>query len=182
MKDEHVIVLDFLSKGTMGMKKAEPVAQVIGEKWFSLLEIVLKEDVKVKPGDRLYIGEGKRDEVKYIKERIDYDKLTNVAKDTVEPIIRKLVERNEERFVDFYNKSDSITTRLHALELLPGIGKKHMWEILNKRKEKKFESFQDIKDRVKLIPDPKEAIVKRVIDELHQKDRYHIFSPKMVRY
>ena len=182
MKDENVIVLDFLSKGTMKMKKAEPVAQAIGDKWFSLLEIVLKEDVKAKPGDRLYIGEGKRDEVKYIKGRINYSSLTSVARDNVEPVIRKLVERDEERFVEFFNKADSITTRLHSLELLPGIGKKHMWEIINERKKEKFTSFKNIKERVKLIPDPKEAIVKRIIDELHQKDRYHIFSPKIVRF
>jgi len=61
------------------------------------------------------------------------------------------------------------------LEILPGIGKKHMWDIINVRKEKPFESFEDIKNRIKLIPDPKHAIIKRILEELENKDKYHLF-------
>ena len=48
---------------------------------------------------------------------------------------------------------------MHQLELLPGLGKKHMWEIIELRRDKEFESFADLKARVKLMPDPENAIV-----------------------
>jgi len=64
---------------------------------------------------------------------------------------------------------------MHQLELLPGLGKKHMWEILDIRKEKPFESFNDIKKRVKLMPDPKKAIIKRILAEIQGKEKHRIF-------
>ena len=62
------------------------------------------------------------------------------------------------------------------MELLPGIGKKHMWEILEKRDEKPFESFEDLKERVKLIPNPEKAVIKRIMMEIRGEDKYKIFS------
>ena len=65
--------------------------------------------------------------------------------------------------------------RMHQLELLPGLGKKHMWEVIQARKGKPFESFEDIKNRVKLLPDPKQLVVKRILSELAGKEKYKIF-------
>ena len=93
----------------------------------------------------------------------------------LENVINKLVEEREKEFVEFFNKCGPISTRLHTLEILPGIGKKHMWDILEARKEKPFESFEDIKKRVKLIPDPKQSIVRRILEELQEKDKYKLF-------
>ena len=42
-KDSYVIVLDFLPHGRPGDRRAEPIAQAIGEKFFNLLEIVIKD-------------------------------------------------------------------------------------------------------------------------------------------
>ena len=49
---------------------------------------------------------------------------------------------------------------MHQIELLPGMGKKHMKEILEKREEKEFESFEDMKKRIPNLPDPEKAIKK----------------------
>ncbi len=174
-KDEYVIVLDFLPRGKAGDRKAEPIAQAVGEKYFNLLEVVIKEDVKVKPGDRLYIGNEKREEVKYIKSRIGYKELTNFARAELEHVIKNIIEKDEKRFANFFNIAGPITTRLHSLELLPGIGKKHMWEIIKNRKQKQFENFDDLRARVAMLPEPKKMIVKRIIEELEGKDRYRLF-------
>jgi len=175
MKDEFVIVLEFLPRGRPDSRKAEPLAQTIGRDHLSILEVVLKPDVVVKTGDLLYIGEDKREKVKYIKGRIKYSDLTNFAKKELEYVIDKIIDNNEKKYVDFFNKAGPITTRLHSLELLPGIGKKHMWEILKERRIKPFESFDDIKNRVEMLPDPKRIIKKRIIEELKETDRHRLF-------
>ena len=41
---------------------------------------------------------------------------------------------------------------------------------------KLFESFDDIRNRVKNIPDPKKAIEKRIFDEMAEKQRFHLFA------
>ncbi len=154
-------------------KKPEPIAQVIGDRYFSLLEVVLRRDVTVKSGDALYIGEGKRERVDHIKGRITTDQLTTFAKSELPHLIEEIVNKNEERFVNFFNMAQPISTRMHQLELLPGIGKKHMWDILAERKKSPFKSFADIKNRVKLLQNPKELIVKRILEELENPDERH---------
>jgi putative nucleotide binding protein len=178
LKDEWGIVIDFLAHGHVGMERSEPVAYVVGDQYFSLLEVILREDISMKIGDRVYIGDGKRQEVKYIRKRIGYDELTAGAKGELEDILDSIVMKNEKRFVDFFNSSGPVNTRLHQLELLPGIGRRHLWEILGQRKQGKFGSFGDMKKKLPLLPHPEKIIVKRVLLELHDGDKYRIFVPR----
>ncbi len=170
-KDEYVIVLDFLPYGKASDKKSEPIAQVIGEKYFNLLEVVIKDNLTVKPGDRLYIGEEKRDHVKYVKGRISYDELTGFAKAELEKVLENIIIKEEKRFVNLFNIAGPITTRLHSLELLPGIGKRHLWQIIQERKKKPFESFKELQERIKMLPEPKRMIIKRILEELKGEDK-----------
>lgn len=184
LRDENCIVLDFLARGH-AIGRQEPIAQVIGEKYFSLLEVIIRKEVQVKSGDKLYIGEGKRDQVDHIKRRITINDLTTFAKSELPFVVEKLVKENEKRFVDFFNKAQPISTRLHSLELIPGIGKKHLWDILKEREKKEFESFEDIKSRIKLLPNPEKSIVKRIIEEIeNENERHHLFvsAPPKRRY
>jgi len=50
-KDDYLIVLDFLPYGKPGDRRAEPIAQGIGEQYFNLLEVVIKEGIHLKPKD-----------------------------------------------------------------------------------------------------------------------------------
>ena len=93
----------------------------------------------------------------------------------VEEFIKKAVEEDESKFVDFFNKAQPINTRLHQFELLPGFGKKHTTSILAAREEKEFESFDDIKNRVSNIPDPKKGVEKRILEELTIIQRHNLF-------
>ena len=51
-----------------------------------------------------------------------------------------------------------------------------MLEILERRKEKEFDNFEDIKKRVKLMPNPEKTIAKRILIELKGEDRYNLFT------
>ena len=178
-KDEWAIVLDFLTHGHSAMDRSQPVAHVVGEEYFSLLEVIIRDDVTLKTGDRLYIGDGKREKVKYIRGRISIDDLTVSARGELEDIVEEIIEEKPDRYLTFFNKSGNITTRLHQLELLPGIGKRHLWAIIDERKKQPFDSFTDIKKRVPLLPNPEKMIIRRVIEELEDKDKYRIFVPRM---
>jgi putative nucleotide binding protein len=178
-KDEWAVSLDFLSHGHYGMERSQPVAQVMGDKFFSLLEVIVREGSTLKVGERAYIGDGKRDKVKYIRGRMGFAELTTAAKDEVQPAVEKIIKESPQKFLEFFNKSGQLTTRMHQLELLPGIGKRHLWAIIEERKTKPFESFAELKSRVPLLPDPEKMVVKRIIDELNDKDRYRVFVPRM---
>lgn len=177
VREEHVIVLDFLPHGHPldSRPRKTPVVQAIGKNHLVLLELVPKKDVILQPLHEVYIGEGKRDQIHHIVGRVKLDDLTATAKSTLDIVIKDVVANNEKHFVDFFNKSQPLTTRMHQLELLPGLGKKHMWEIIEKRDEKPFDSFKDIKARVKLMPDPEKIVAKRIIKELTGEEKHRIF-------
>ena len=179
IKEEYAVVLDFLPNGypfdTRPMHKKTPIAQAIGKSHFILLELVPKKGQFLQPMQEVYMGEGKRDEIHHIIGKIPVDKLTQTAYAELEIILRELVKKSEQRFVEFFNKAGPINTRRHQMELIPGIGKKHMWEIIEQRQEKPFESFNDLRNRVKLMPDPEQAIAKRILIEMKGEDKYMLF-------
>ncbi|MDP6627146.1 MAG: DUF655 domain-containing protein [Methanopyri archaeon] len=177
-REEYMIALDFMPDGHPMEKpayKREPVVQGLGVKKFILLEATVKSGVYLQPNDRVYIGEGRRDEIHHIRGRIKPDRLTEMARGELPFIIEEVVEHQQDRFIQFFNLSQALTTRLHQLELLPGVGKKHMWAIIDERKFKPFADFEDLRKRVKLMPDPKKVIARRVISELEEKEKYYIF-------
>ena len=80
-------------------------------------------------------------------------------------VVEELVTEHEQDFVQFFNSAISISPKLHMLHLLPGIGKKLMWEMLEARDKKPFESFADIASRVKGIPHPERMVIDRILEE-----------------
>ena len=179
MKEETAVVLDFLPNGypydTRPMYMKTPIAQVIGKEHFVLLELVPKKGIHLQPYEEVYIGEGKRDKIHHIVGKTALSKLTATAKAELEFVIKDIIKKNEKRFVEFFNKAQSLGTRMHQLELLPGLGKKHMWQIIEIRQEKPFESFADLKNRIKLMPDPEKTVVKRILQELEGTEKHKIF-------
>lgn len=175
-KDEYAIILEYLPNGYPLEKTMMPLAQAIGEKNLTLLEIIPRRGTSFEIGEKVYIGEGKRDKVSYILGRLNREKLTESAKSQLKEIIKELVKKTESRFIDFFNKSLAISKRTHQIELLPGLGKKHMREILKQREEKEFESFEDMKKRIQNLPDPEKSIEKRIFQELTSFERYKLFA------
>ncbi|MBN2127778.1 MAG: DUF655 domain-containing protein [Candidatus Diapherotrites archaeon] len=176
MVEEYAIVLDYLARGKSSSFKTEPLAQVIGVTEFTLLEIVPKEGAELKLGEKIYVGKDERDKIEHIKKRISFNELTSTALIELSKAIELIIKDNPEKFLAFYNKSRSITIRRHQLELIPGLGKKHVQSILIEREKKQFDSFNEIAERVKLVPNPINSLVKRIIDELKGDDiKYYLF-------
>lgn len=174
-KEEIALVLDYLPYGYPLEQKRFPVVQAIGTKNLTLLQIVPRRGVEIENKEELYIGDGKRDKVQFIQGRLLREKLTETAKANLLEFVQNYVGVNESEFLDFFNKAQAINTRLHQFELLPGFGKKHTDAILVAREEKEFASFEDLKDRVHNLPDPKTAIAKRIFEELTEIQRQNLF-------
>lgn len=181
-KEVNAVVLDILPKGypddPRPIYKREPVVQAIGLEQYKLLELVPKS-LNVEIGERIYIGSGEREKIERVKRRIGYPELTHGALNELPFVIEKLVKEREKEYIDFYNKSISITPKLHMLALLPGIGKKLMWEIIEEREKKPFENFADMAARIKALPHPDKMIRGRILQELEdQTVKYHLFTSR----
>jgi putative nucleotide binding protein len=176
--EEYAYVLDFLPHGRPGARpsyRAGALVQVVGEEFFTLLEALVKEGVLVKPYERVYVGKDPRDKITYILGRIGYDELTSSAKMELPGVVEKIVLNREDWFVNFFNTAQAITPRMHALELIPGIGKKYMWQIINERERTPFKNFDDLQQRAN-IPNPAKLITKRILEELAGESKYRLFT------
>jgi putative nucleotide binding protein len=140
-----------------------------------LLEAIAKEGITLSPLDRVYVGKEGRKKITYIMGRINYEELTSTAKMELPRVIEKIVLNREKDFVHFFNVARAVTARMHSLELIPGIGKKYMWVIINEREKHLFESFEDLLQRTN-IPEPAKLLRKRVLEELSGESKYQLFT------
>ncbi len=175
-REENAIVLDFLPSGRSNAARQEPIAQLLGDTYFTLLDVVVKPGVSLSPGERVYIGRDERDKVDHIKGRITFNDLTASAQREAEGEIRNLVAVREQDFVTFLNRAGAINIRAHSLELLPSIGKKNLQSLLDAREAKLFTSFEDVKSRVPGVGNVAEVFVQRIIEELRGESKYYLFT------
>ena len=175
-REENAYVLDFMASGKSFSNRSEPITQLIGEEKFTLLEATIKPNASLALGERVYIGKDEREKILLIKSRIGYEELTQTAKNELPIVIATIIKADEKRFVELFNTAGPLNIRQHSLELLPGIGKKHLEAILKARNEKRFESLADISERVQLLQDPAKLITDRIITELMGDQRSYMFT------
>jgi len=177
--EEYAYVLDFTPRGkSITVRGREGVIiQAIGEERLTLLELLGIPNATVEIGERLYIGRETREKVSSVLGRLEYNDISQSAKNELASIIEKVVIANEKRFVNYINNAQPITPRIHALELIPGIGKTYMMTIIKERDKKKFENFSDLQNRVGLR-EPAKLVAKRIIEEIMGQARMNLFVRK----
>ncbi|KKN35420.1 hypothetical protein LCGC14_0783910 [marine sediment metagenome] len=181
-KFREIVILDILIHGHLEEDRPswakKPIVQVLTFPDFVLYEVASNRNSNIPiqvQEQKTYEAFLHEDKLREVLKKIDYKDLTSTSKALILPIIEKEVLNYEEEFINFFNNSSSITPRMHALKLLPGIGQKHMWEIINARDRQKFGTFQDIIDRTS-ISHPSKLIAQRIIKELSRDVKYYIFS------
>ena len=185
-KEENVIILDYLKFGYINPERptahGKPIAQAIGVDKFTLIEVTPKQGIDLEIHDKVYIGSGKRDKINRVKGLLDYEKLTATSRIELEYAIKEIISEKEDIYIKFFNEIDSLNIKMHKLELIPGIGKKHTQMILEERKKEPFKDFDDLKKRVPLLGDPVDMLAKRVKLELDTtqvkrgKKKYYMFT------
>ena len=173
------VVLDYLPHGRAEDDRPQyeksPLAYVVTEDEFRLLELELESDADVQIGDRLDLDHD-GDAPVVDRRTIEYEDLPSGAMSEIDYVVEEIVTRNEERFVDFFNEAQPITLRLHQLNLLPGIGKKLRNNLLEERDRRPFQSFSDLESRVSGLHGAKEDLVERILEELREDDlKYRTF-------
>ena len=179
-RETYARVLDYLPYGHPDDRRPvyqkKPLIHAIGEDRFVLMELSPKKDKIPALYDRVYIGDGEREVIDHVVKKLRYNELTPTATIELCYVIEEIVKKDEKRFISRFNNAKPITTRLHTLDLFPGIGKKLMWAILDERKKGPFSSFEDLTKRVKGLHHPEKIISKRIEEEIMDENtRYKLF-------
>jgi len=181
--EDYARILDHLPQGhpDRGHMHREPIVYALGETEFKLFELVPKPNAALNAGERVYIGKEipQRDRIEHVKRRVAFEELTNAAQNELPFILAQIVKEQEAKFIRFYNEAQAITTRFHMLELLPGLGKKAMWAVVEERKKGPFKDFVDLAHRVPILHHPEKLLVKRIEMEISDvTQKYHIFAAR----
>lgn len=185
-KEKNAIILDYLKFGYINpfrpTANGKPIAQAIGTEKFTLIELIPKHGIDLEIHDNEYIGSGKRDKIYRVKGLLRFENLTATSRIELEYAIKDIILNQEEKYIKFFNEIGALNTRMHKLELIPGIGKKQMQMILDERKKEPFKSFEDLSERIPLLKDPAAMLAQRVKLELDDtqvkkgKKKYYMFT------
>jgi len=177
--ENYAYILDYLPNGRQTERgfHREPLALAIGEDELKLFELVPRPNAKLVASARVPLVpvEGTPPPIDHVRRRIGYDELTVAGRSELPVTLEKIVTSNEPRFLRFFNEAPAVSRRFHLLELLPGIGKKTMQQIVDERKRAPFASFADLEARLH-VKSPEKLIVGRIEQELSGvEDKYHLF-------
>lgn len=174
--EEHAYVLDFNPRGKSSTVRGREgiIVTAIGEDRLTLLEILGIPNSVFEIGEKIYIGKDGRTKVLSVLGKMDYEKISSSAQSELSAVVEKIVTNNESKFIEYLNKAQPLTPRIHALELIPGIGKTYMKTMLEEREKKKFESYDDLQERVGL-KEPIKHISQRIMDEITGESRMNLF-------
>lgn len=175
------VVLDFLQHGRSDADEPQyrrsPVIYAVGIDAFALYELTLSSEADISIGDQVRLRPDFEPGIERGRQ-VEYADLSDGAQSELEYVIEEIVEDEEGRFVDFFNEAQPVSLRLHQLNLLPGIGDKLRDNILEERKRRPFETFEDLEGRVPGLHDPKGIIIDRIRSELTEPEelKYRLFA------
>ena len=177
--EEYAYVLDFSPRGKSVVIKGRegPIVQAIGEERLTLLELLAVENQDFEPGERVRIGKEGREKIVSVLGKLSFEELTPESKSSLLSVVERIVKSNELRYVAYFNELQPLTPRLHGLELIPGIGKTFMKQIVDGRERQPFKSFEEIQQRVGLR-EPAKLLARRIVEELSGGSRINLFIRK----
>ena len=174
--EEHAYVLDFVERGKSATVRGREGIIIVGlgEDRLTLLEILGVPDSTFEVGERIFIGKEGRTKVLSVLGKMDYNRISTSAQSEMPSVVEKIISQNEKRFIQYLNNAQPLTPRIHALELIPGIGKTYMKVMLDEREKTPFTDFNDLQNRVGL-KEPIKQLTKRIVEEITGETRMNLF-------
>jgi len=150
--EEYAYVLDYISRGKSRTVRGRDgiIVTALGEDRLTLLEILGVPNSTFDVGERIYIGKEGRTKVLSVLGKMNYESISINAQNELDSTVENIVTENEQRFIEYLNNAQPLTPRIHALELIPGIGKTYMKVMLEERDKKKFENFEDLQNKINI--------------------------------
>jgi len=174
--EEHAYVLDFVERGKSTTVRGREgiIITGLGEDRLTLLEILGVPDSTFEVGERIFIGKEGRTKVLSVLGKMDYSRISTSSQSEMPSVVEKIITQNEKRFIQYLNNAQPLTPRIHALELIPGIGKTYMKVMLDEREKTPFTDFNDLQNRVGL-KEPIKQLTKRILEEITGETRMNLF-------
>lgn len=121
-------------------------------------------------GARLYMGtdHSQREVVQDVLGFARIRDLSNAANQEMPIVIQQIIEDSPEIFIQqFFNRAGNLSLKMHAFELLPGVGSKKAMEMVASRGRVGWDSFQQLNDDCNI--NAAELLAKRFVSEIEDR-------------
>lgn len=177
----EVYILDILPYGHIDRSKSrtgKPIVQAIECPGFNLFEMSYDKDQEIEMQEKITVKNKPGTKLGKVLKRLNYHGLTQTSKELLSSTIQMHLEDQEDRYVKILNNAGPITKKRHSLSLLPGIGEKIMWKIIEERRKNNFESYQDFNERIS-VNNIKEIFSKRILNEIIDDEfKHYLFATR----
>jgi len=163
-----VVLLDVLPNGRPDDDRPQyrksPVAYGLGTDAFRLYELTLDEEADVSVSHRRARRTGRRSVPRGVVRRPHPERGRRI-----EYAVEDIVEGDEKRFVDFYNEAGPITPGSTSSTSCRGSANSSGTRY-STSESAAFESFEEVSERVTGLHHPREVLVERIVEEIHEED------------
>lgn len=121
-------------------------------------------------GARIYMGidHSKREVVQDVLGFARIRDLSNAANQEMPIVIQKIIEDSPEVFIQqFFNRAGNLSLKMHAFELLPGVGNKKAMEMVSSRGRVGWDSFAQLNEDCNL--NAAELLARRFVSEIEDR-------------
>ena len=121
-------------------------------------------------GDRIYMGIDhiQRDVVQDVLGFARIRDLSNAASIELPIVIQQIIEESPDVFIQqFFNRAGNLSLKMHAFELLPGVGNKKAMEMVASRGRVGWENFAQLNEDCNI--NAAELLAKRFVSEIEDR-------------
>ena len=167
----YILDIKTRARSTIHKSREGTILTTLGDKRFTILEMLGKPDEQYAIGERIDIEKC----VMSVLGKLYYNRLSMRAVDEIPLTIQKIVESSESRFVQYVNKAGLVTAQFHTLSVMPGVGKAVLKSVLERRDIQEFVSYDDISENTRWR-NPAESIIQRIHDEVMGRTGSRLFA------
>ncbi len=121
-------------------------------------------------GDRIYMGidHAQRDVVQDVLGFARIRDLSNAASTELPTVIQQIIEDSPDVFIQqFFNRAGNLSLKMHAFELLPGVGNKKAMDMVASRGRVGWENFAQLDEDCGI--NAAELLAKRFVSEIEDR-------------
>ena len=121
-------------------------------------------------GDRIYMGidHTQRDVVQDVLGFARIRDLSNAASIELPIVIQQIIKESPDVFIQqFFNRAGNLSLKMHAFELLPGVGNKKAMEMVASRGRVGWENFAQLNEDCNI--NAAELLAKRFVSEIEDR-------------
>lgn len=152
--------------------EAEAVIVVVTEPSLHVIRLRPKPGTGLRSvGERIYMGidHDKREVVQDILGFARIRDLSNSASVELPVVIQQIIEDSPDVFIQqFFNRAGNLSLKMHAFELLPGVGNKKAMEMVSSRGRAGWDNFAQLNEDCNI--NAQELLAKRFVSEIEDRN------------